>query len=308
MSNYDLSKYQGVIVAMTSSYDEHGNISTAAVRKMTRYLIDKGVNGLYVGGSSGEGLLHTVEERKQVLEAAIEEAKGEITIIAHIGTINTKESVELAIHAEQAGADAISSIPPFYYRVSDKAVAAHWNAMIDSTNLPFIIYHIPSTTGYSLTPSLLREMKQNPKVIGVKISSASTYELQNFKAIGGEDFLLFNGPDEQFLAGRVMGASAGIGGTYGAMPELFVTLERHIRAGRLEEARAMQFKINEIVTMLLSLPIHAALKEIIRLRGVDCGTVRAPLETVSANQQGEVEAVYRKILAYVEECEKLPTV
>ncbi|MDF2647918.1 MAG: N-acetylneuraminate lyase [Paenibacillus sp.] len=301
MSTSQFNKFKGVIVAMNSCYDSQGNISTAAVKKLTRFLIDKGVNGLYVGGSTGEGLLQTTQERKQVLESVLEEAKGEVTVIAQVGALSTRESVELAIHAEKSGADALSAISPFYYRYSEESVAKHWNTIVDSTSLPFIIYHIPSTTGFSLTSSLLREMTKNPKIIGVKITTASTYELQQFKVIGGENFILFNGPDEQFLAGRIMGAEAGIGGTYGAMPELFVSLEREYRSGRIAEAQKLQYIINDIITDLLDLPIYAALKTLVQKRGIDCGEVREPLQKLTEAHQPRVNAIYDKIMNAVRE-------
>lgn len=300
---FDRNRLKGVIVAMNSCYDAEGNISLSAVRALTRYLLDRGVDGLYVGGSTGEGFLQNLDERKQVLEAVIEENAGQAAVIAQVGALSTRDSVELARHAAQAGADALSAVSPFYYHFNEESVGRHWKAIMDSAALPFIIYHIPSATGFSLTPSFLREMAQHPQVAGVKITTASTYELQQFKAIGGDDFLLFNGPDEQFLAGRVMGADAGIGGTYGAMPELFVTLERHYRAGRLEEARRLQFRINDIIAELLKLPIYAALKELIRLRGVDCGTPRAPLPGLTAAHEPAIKALYEQVMQAVAACE-----
>lgn len=296
-----LSKFQGVMPAMNSCFDAQGEVSAEAVKKLTRFLIDKGVSGLYVGGSTGEGPMHSVSERQKYLEAVLEAARGEVTVIAQIGAINTRDSVELAKHAERSGADAISSIPPFYYHCSDQGVAKHWTTMMESTELPFIIYHIPSTTGHSLSQALLRQMIQNPKVIGVKISSASTYELQQFKAIGGSDFLIFNGPDEQYLAGRIMGATAGIGGTYGVMPELFVRMEQFYSQGDIAEAQRIQYKINEIITALLALPIHSALKELLRLRGIDCGSVRAPLEEVSDSQRPALQAIHGMIMENIQE-------
>ncbi|WP_284639284.1 dihydrodipicolinate synthase family protein [Paenibacillus silviterrae] len=300
MSNCDVNKFRGVHVAMNSCYTSDGEISQNAVKQLTRFLIDRGVNGIYVGGSTGEGMLQSVDERKRVLEAALEEARGQITVIAHIGAINTRDSIELAKHAELVGADAISAVPPFYYKHSDKAVRKHWTVIIDSTELPFIIYQIPATTGFSLTTGLLRELIANPKLIGIKISSASTYELERFKAIGGNGFLMFNGPDEQYLAGRIMGADSGIGGTYGVMPELFVRMEGHYRAGSIAQAQHLQITINDIITDLLSLPIHSALKELLRLRGVDCGSVRAPLEEITDAQQPIVADIHRKIIQAVE--------
>lgn len=304
MSKICLESYKGVIAAMNSCYDENGEVSTARVKKLARFIIERGVNGLYVCGSTGEGVLQSVDERKQILEAVLEETDGAATVIAQIGAMSTKDSVTLARHAASAGADAISAIPPFYYGYSDAAVRKHWLAMIEQVELPFIIYHIPSTTGFHLSGDLLREMVQHPQVIGVKCSSASTFELQQFKAIGGADFLVFNGPDEQFLAGRVMGADAGIGGTYGVMPELFVSLERLYQAGKLREAQQVQFQINEIIAALLALPIHSALKELLRLRGIDCGTVREPLDQVQSSQAAAVRAVFDMMMAAIEHVER----
>jgi N-acetylneuraminate lyase len=301
MSASTTDKFKGVIVAMNSCYDSEGNISTTAVKKLTRFLMDKGVDGLYVGGSTGEGLLQSSDERKQVLEAVLEESQKAVTVIAHVGTLTTKESVDLAIHAEKAGADALSAVSPFYYGYREESVGKHWMRIVDSTELPFIIYHIPSTTGFSLTPSLLKEMIKSPKVIGIKITTASTFELQQFKVMGGPGFMLFNGPDEQFLAGRIMGADAGIGGTYGIMPELFVSLERKYRAGRIAEAQQLQYTINDIIADLLQLPVYAALKALVKMRGVDCGDVREPLPQLSEVHAPLIDALYHKIMNAVGE-------
>ena len=113
----DITKYQGVIPAFYACYDAEGNISTEGVKALTRHLIAKGVKGVYVGGSSGECIYQHVDERKAVLEAVMSEAKGKLTVIAHVGCNNTADSVELARHAESVGVDAIASIPPIYFHL-----------------------------------------------------------------------------------------------------------------------------------------------------------------------------------------------
>ena len=175
----DLEKFKGIFMAMYSAYDDNGNVDRERVKKLARYYADKKVKGLYVGGSSGEGVLQSEEERKLVVEAVMEEVGKELTIIVHVGANSTPESVRLAQHAAKMGADAVSSIPAVYYRLSPQSVKTHWQAMIDSTDLPFIIYHIPQTTGFNLTISLFEEMAKQEKVIGIKCSSESTFELQN---------------------------------------------------------------------------------------------------------------------------------
>ena len=123
----DITKYQGVIPAFYACYDAEGNISTEGVKALTRHLIAKGVKGVYVGGSSGECIYQHVDERKAVLEAVMSEAKGKLTVIAHVGCNNTADSVELARHAESVGVDAIASIPPIYFHLPEYAIAKYWN-------------------------------------------------------------------------------------------------------------------------------------------------------------------------------------
>ena len=113
----DIKKYEGIIPAFYACYDAEGKVSPEACKALTQYYIDKGVQGLYVGGSSGECIYQSKEERKAVLEAVMEVAKGKLTIIAHIACNNTADSQELAAHAESLGVDAIASIPPIYFKL-----------------------------------------------------------------------------------------------------------------------------------------------------------------------------------------------
>ena len=165
----DISKYQGVIPAFYACYDKDGHISVEGVKALTRHLIAKGVKGVYVGGSSGECIYQHPDERKQVLEAVMSEAKGKITVIAHVGCNNTADSVELAKHAESVGVDAIASIPPIYFHLPEYAIAKYWNAMSAAApHTDFVIYNIPQLAGTALTMSLLKEMLKNPNVVAVK--------------------------------------------------------------------------------------------------------------------------------------------
>lgn len=300
MKSTDLEAFKGIIIALYSSYDAEGNIDKEAARNLARHYASTGVKGLYVGGSSGEGMLQSVEERKQMLEAVIAEVGDELTIIAHVGAPSTRDSVELAEHAELVGAHAVSAVPAIYYRLSPDSVESHWQAIIDSTSLPFIIYHIPQTTGFHLSKSLLMKMATQDKVIGVKISAESTFELQQFKAAGGNDFLVLNGPDEQYLAGRSIGADGGIGGTYGVMPELFLKVEQCYVQGDMAEAQKWQFIINDLIVELLSFPsLYGACKAILSLRGFETGQPRMPLLPIKASDQERMEALNNRILDYI---------
>ncbi|MEK5440834.1 dihydrodipicolinate synthase family protein [Fredinandcohnia sp. FSL W7-1320] len=310
MKTWDLDQFKGVFVAMYSAYDDAGEVCEERVKNLSRSYVNSGVTGLYVGGSSGEGILQTTEERKRVVEAVMQEVGRELTIIVHVGANSTEESRELAIHAEKCGAHAISAVPAIYYRLSEQSVEKHWQEIIDSTSLPFIIYNIPQTTGFNLTQSLFQKMAAQEKVIGIKMSGESVYELQQFKANSGKEFLVFNGPDEQYLGGRIMGADGGIGGTYGVMPELFCTLDKLYRANEFEKAQKLQFEINSVIKKLLSYPsLYGACKYILSLRNIETGSPRLPLLPVVQQDYASLselnDRILRLINTYIVEVEKI---
>ncbi len=277
----DLNKYKGVIPAFYACYDDNGEISPERVRELTEFHIRKGVKGIYVNGSSGECIYLSVEERKLILENVMAVGKGKLTVIAHVACNNTKDSVELAKHAESLGVDAIAAIPPIYFRLPEYAIADYWNAMSNAApNTDFIIYNIPQLAGVALTQGLYAEMRKNPRVIGVKNSSMPVQDIQMFCAAGGEDYIVFNGPDEQFISGRAIGAEGGIGGTYGVMPELFLKLNDLVIENRMEEARKLQYDINKIIYKMCSCHgnMYGVIKEILRINeNLNIGSVREPL-------------------------------
>ena len=286
----DISKYQGIIPAFYACYDDEGNISPERVREMTRWLIDQGVKGLYVGGSSGECIYQGKEERKLLLENVMAEAKGKITVIAHIACNNTADSCELAAHAESLGVDAVAAIPPIYFKLPPYAIAKYWNDMSAAApNTDFIIYNIPQLAGVSLSVPLLKEMLKNPRVIGVKNSSMPTQDIQMW---ADEGAIVFNGPDEQLISGLVMGAVGGIGGTYSVMPRLYVELYRCVKAGEMAKALEIQNDCCRIIYKLCSGHgnMYAMIKETLRkLGGPNCGSVRAPLAEIIASDLPIVE-------------------
>ena len=296
----DIKKYEGIIPAFYACYDAEGNVDLAAVRKLTQWFIDKGVQGLYVGGSSGECIYQGKEERKAVLEAVMEVAKGKLTVIAHIACNNTADSRELAAHAESLGVDAIASIPPIYFKLPPYAIAKYWNDMSDAApNTDFIIYNIPQLAGVALSVPLLNEMMKNPRCIGVKNSSMPTQDIQMWRDEGA---IVFNGPDEQLISGLVMGAVGGIGGTYGAMPELYVELYRCVKEGRMAKALEIQNDCCRIIYKMCSGHgnMYGMIKQILRLLGgPDCGSVRAPLAELIESDYAIVDEAVAMIQAAI---------
>ena len=306
----DISRYCGVIPAFYACYDKNGEVSAEATKALTRFFIEKGVKGVYVGGSSGECIYQSVAERKLILESVMEEARGKITVIAHVACNNTRDSMELAAHAESLGVDAIAAIPPIYFKLPDHAIAKYWNDISSAApNTDFMIYNIPQLAGVALSLPLLREMLKNPRVIGVKNSSMPVQDIQMFKyegTLGGRPFVVFNGPDEQFISGRAMGADGGIGGTYGVAPELYVKLNELFTEGKLDTARELQYDLDNIIYTLCAPKgnMYASIKEVLRRReGIDIGDVRPPLMPLQPEDepiiQKSVEMVDSEVKKYI---------
>ncbi|MCI1722041.1 MAG: dihydrodipicolinate synthase family protein [Lachnospiraceae bacterium] len=288
----NLDAFKGIIPAFYACYDKNGEVDTEAVKELTSYFIRKEVKGIYVCGSSGECIYQSVEDRKKTLEAVMSVARGKLTVIVHVACNNTKDSRELAAHAESLGVDAIASIPPIYFHLPAYSISDYWNDISSAApNTPFIIYNIPQLAGTALSEALLEKMLENPRVIGVKNSSMPVQDIQVFKAAGDrkrDPFIVFNGPDEQLVSGLTIGAEAGIGGTYGAMPELFLKIYDCVFHDDISKAREIQYAVNSIICKLCSGygNMYAMIKEVLRIReGLDIGGVRKPLTDINENDR-----------------------
>lgn len=291
MSNAE--KYQGIIPAFYACYDENGEVDGERVEKLTEHLVKKGVKGVYVGGSSGECIYQTVADRKRTLEHVMKAAKGKLTVIAHVACNNTAESRELAEHAEKLGVDAIAAIPPIYFHLPEYAIAQYWNDISAAApNTDFVIYNIPQLAGVALTMPLFREMRKNPRVVAVKNSSMPVQDIQMFKMEGGEDFIVFNGPDEQLVSGLAIGADGGIGGTYAVMPELYLKIKELVDEGSVKEAQEVQNATDAIIYEMCKCHgnLYAVMKEILRMReGLELGGVRKPLPALIEEDMPQVK-------------------
>ena len=296
-------KYEGIIPAFYACYDDKGAVSAERSSRLAEYYHSIGIRGLYVTGSSGECVFQSAEERKRTLEAVMEAVGGRMTIIAHVAAPATKDSIALAQHAERLGVDAIAMVPGFFYGLNVDMVRKYWCDVLDATDsVPMFIYNIPPlTNGFNTPTSLFEEMLATGRVAGVKNSSGSVQDILRYRMAGGPDIAILSGADEQYLAGRMMGASGGIGGTYGFMPELFLRLEELITEGRISEAKRLQQQITGIIYDTVATgSLYAAAKEFLRRRGINCGSVRPPFLPIREDQQPQIDWIDQKIHAIME--------
>ncbi len=208
---------RGVMAALLTPFDQQQALDKASLRRLVQFNIQQGIDGLYVGGSTGEAFVQSLSEREQVLEIVAEEAKGKIKLIAHVGCVSTAESQQLAASAKRYGFDAVSAVTPFYYPFSFEEHCDHYRAIIDSADgLPMVVYNIPALSGVKLTLDQINTLVTLPGVGALKQTSGDLYQMEQIRR-EHPDLVLYNGYDEIFASGLLAGADGGIGSTYNIM-------------------------------------------------------------------------------------------
>ncbi|MFN2241434.1 MAG: dihydrodipicolinate synthase family protein [Anaerolineae bacterium] len=273
--------FSGVIPALLTPLSDRDLVDTGTLRDLVEFLLSRGVDGFYACGSTGEGLLMTERERCQVVDTVIDQVRGRVPVIVHVGAPATSVSERLARHAREAGADAVASIPPIYYAVGRVEIETHYRRIAEASGLPLYLYNIPNATQVNLEGRLICDLVKGGIARGLKYTS---YDLLNFREViefCGSTINVLAGPDEMLLPFLVMGAHGGIGTTYNLVPELFVDLYAAWTAGDLEKAQQIQYQIDRIILVIRKFAVIPAVKAALHLRGIDCGGPRAPLLPLS---------------------------
>lgn len=269
---------RGILPALITPMDDDGvEVNYDSLGKLVEQQIRRGVSGFFVCGGTGEGLLLTPEERTRVVAAVVEAAAGRASVIAHIGAMDTATAAKLAGEAVALGVDAVSAVPPIYFRVDDDALVEHYRLIGEAAQgVPLYPYQIPSATGVDLNARLMERLLSIPNLAGIKYSSYNLYDMRNIIELAPGRLSVLSGFDEVCLAALSMGAHGAIGSTYNVMPATFAALYRAMEAGDLAGARELQFRANRVIKALLTAPLIAGLKAVLSAQGIPCGAPRRP--------------------------------
>ena len=282
-----MKNFKGVFTALLTPFDENGKINEASLVALIEDNIARGVSGFYVTGSTGESFLLTDEERRQVMRAVKRFAGDRVTLICHIGAVSTGASISLAKEAEALGYDAISAVAPFYYKFSFEEVKQHYFSIVDAVSLPMIIYNFPGFTGVHLSVDQIGQFLRDPRFLGVKHTATDYFALRQFKT-AFPDKVIYNGYDETFLAGLSMGADGAIGSTFNFMAEKFVKIQKLFSEQKMEEAMKVQEEADVIIAALCKCGVMQGEKAILKAKGIDFGTTRAPFLPLSPQAEKEL--------------------
>lgn len=291
-----MDKFKGLFSALLTPFNEDGSINFDSLEKLVEFNIQNGIDGFYVGGSTGEGLLLSPEERMQVFECVKKANKGRATLIAHVGTICTLDAIKMAKKAEELEYDAISAVAPYYYGFTLDAVLGYYNDIVNSTSLPMIIYNFPNSGGFSLTKEIANKLFENEKFIGIKHTSGDMFTLNQFKTLDRE-IVVYNGFDETLLAGLSMGADGAIGSTYNFMGKKFKKIMNCFNSGEIETAKALQNEANEIICEMIKYGVFQSEKAILTEMGIDMGQCRPPFLPISDECRASMKKIAHKIMS-----------
>lgn len=277
-----------ILPALVTPLTPEGMLDEKSAERLIDHLYAKGVGGLYVTGSTGEGIYLDFEIRRRIVEIAVSRSKGHGQVIVHVGAIQASKAFELAQHAGRVGADAVSSIPPFAGGYSWDEVKSFYTQLAKESPLPVVAYFIPSLTGQQQSFVQLSQLLSLPNVAGFKYTAPDFYVMQRLLTRFSPDQILYNGQDEALALGLQVGAHGGIGTTYNFMPELIMQVYRHCQAGQFAEAVVAQKRANDIIEPLLLSQGLAATKQILVWQGlidhVNCAFPRAPLTDAQQKQ------------------------
>jgi N-acetylneuraminate lyase len=279
---------QGLIAATTTPLREDGSIHLDAIGPMIDRLLESGVGGLYVCGSTGEGMSLTCDERKSVVEASVGAASGRVPVIVQVGHNSMADARSLATHAADAGADVISATCPSYFKVCDVPTLVDCMQQIaaGAGGLPFYYYHIPALTGSQIdvVEFLKRGGDQITNLVGLKYTTTLVHEYQSCLRVDDGRFDVVWGCDEMLLAAWASGARAAIGSTYNIAAPLYRRIIDAVESGDLETARQLQFHSVSMVEVMKEFSFHAALKQVMQMLGMPGGPCRLPLTGLSKDE------------------------
>ncbi len=278
-------KLNGLIAATYTPFDQHGKVNVSAISPMVEYLLANRIDGIYVCGSTGEGMSLSTDERKAVADGYVKAVKGRVPVVIQVGHNSLAESCSLAAHAASIGADAVSATCPSYFKIADLKTLIACMAEIASAapSLPFYYYHIPSLTGSTLDmPAFLRDGSQRiSNLVGLKYTDTKLFEFQECVELENGRFDVVWGCDEMLLGALATGAKGAIGSTYNVAAPVYQKLIDAFSRGDIIEARRQQALSVLMIRTMNRYPFHPAMKAVLQMKGLEVGTCRLPLGQIS---------------------------
>ena len=283
---------QGLVAAVVTPMTDDGELNLGLVPKIVDHLEGNGIAGVYIAGSTGEGMSLSDEERMAVADAYLEHCRGRMRTVVQVGHNSMKAAAALAAHAQANGADAISATPTGYFQAEGERGLIGLMAAIaeGAPATPFYYYHIPALSGAAMNPMRFTELagEEIPTFCGIKYTDAGTsYNLSSLQKAGpGLEFL--SGTDEAYLQSLAQGYEGAVGSTYNYAAPLYHQVRKAFEEGDLAGARLWQARALEMLEAMLGTCGRASLKAMMSMVGIDCGPARRPIEPATSEQLSDL--------------------
>ena len=283
---------KGIIPAMVTPITSEGKINVGALRKLTNYLIEGGVHGLFPVGSQGEFYALNFEEKKKVIETVIEETRGRVPVYAGTGTITTREAIALTQMAEAAGVSAVSVITPFFISPNENELYEFYSAIAKSTRLPILLYNNPGRTGVNMSVNFILRASKIDNIVGIKDSSGDMTLMAECIRRADKGFSVLSGRDTLIYGVLCYGGKGGIAATANVAPKIVAEIYEAFVAGDLKRSLEAQFRLAPLRLAFDLGTFPVVIKEALNLIGIDAGVGIAPVGGIKP----EAKEALRKIL------------
>ncbi|MFB0506973.1 MAG: 4-hydroxy-tetrahydrodipicolinate synthase [Thermodesulfobacteriota bacterium] len=284
---------EGIIPAVVTPFDEKEDVDEGGFRKILNYLIDSGVHGLFPVGSQGEFFSLTNEEKKRLIDTAVEEARGRVFVMPNTGAITTRESIELSQYAEKAGADCVSIITPFFISPTQEELYQHIKAICQSVKIPVLCYNNPGRTGgVALTPATLARLAEEvPNFAGIKDSSGDLSLVAEMIRLCPPDFKVIMGRDSLIYGALTYGAAGAIAATANVAPKLIVEMYQACKEGDYDRAKECQRKLAPLRSAFGLGTFPVVVKEALTMMGLPGGRCRKPIQPLNQEKRAQLRDI-----------------
>jgi len=284
-------------VPCVSPFTRSGELDCETLRSCVQFWMEHGISGLVPCGSNGEAPYLSRQERISVIETVVDEANGKIPVIAGTGSISTRETIEFTKDAADIGADAALVVTPFYFRTSNREIQEHYNSVSETVDLPIVVYSVPKFTGVSLEPALIQKLAaENQKIVGVKDSGGDISVITETIRLTGDRISVLAGAVGVTLSTLQAGGKGAVLAVANVFPEICSRLYKEFKNGKYEEAAKLQGRIsfaNEVLTKRFNQV--SAIKEAMRLRGVQAGFPRRPTLPLDQHEKNALQNLMQQI-------------
>ena len=269
--------FTGAGVAIVTPMNPDESINFDRLGQIIDNQIENGTDAIVICGTTGESATMTDQEHVDCVEYAVKRVNGRVPVIAGAGSNHTSYAVWISKEAKRVGADALLHVTPYYNKTSQTGLIRHFNAVADATDLPIILYNVPSRTGVNITPATYRELAKHPNIVAAKEASGNISQIAQIAQACGDELDLYSGNDDQIVPLLSLGAKGVISVLSNIMPRETHDICRLFFEGKIAESRALQLKLLPLINALFSDVNPIPVKEAMNMMGWECGECRLPL-------------------------------